>query len=96
MPDQPALYTRLAGAAAAEVDGETVLIAPVDRRCFGLNSTGAHVWGLIPAAGSPGITTDVLVDSLVEVYDVERSTCHTEVTRLLTAMTDAGVVSSTA
>jgi hypothetical protein len=88
-------FSRAPGAAAAEVDGDTVLIAPTDRRCFGLNSTGTHVWGLLPAAGSTGVTSDQLVDSLVEIYDVERSTCHTEVTRLLTAMTDAGVVTST-
>jgi hypothetical protein len=88
-------FFRAVGAAAAEVDGDTVLIAPTDRRCFGLNSTGTHVWGLLPAAGATGVTTEELVDALVEVYDVEQSTCHTEVTRLLTAMTDAGVVTST-
>jgi hypothetical protein len=53
------------------------------------------VWRLLPAAGATGTTTEELVDALMEVYDVERSTCHAEVTRLLTAMTDAGVVTST-
>ncbi len=95
MTTNTAHFFRAPGIAAAEVDGDTVLIAPTDRRCFGLNSTGTHVWGLLPAAGSTGVASDQLVDSLVEVYDVERSTCHTEVTRLLTAMTDAGVVTST-
>jgi len=85
-------FSRAPGAAAAEVDGDTVLIAPADRRCFGLNATGTHVWRLLPAAGSTGVTTDELVDSLTEIYAVERSTCHSEVNRLLTAMVDAGVV----
>ncbi len=85
-------FTRAPGAAAAEVNGDTVLIAPTDRRCFGLNATGTHVWRLLPVAGESGVTTDQLVDSLTEVYAVERSTCRLEVNRLLTAMVDAGVV----
>jgi len=90
-----ACFSRTPGVRSAQYAGETMLIAPADHRRFRLNSTGTHVWRLLPAAGATGATTDDLVDALVEIYDVERSTCHAEVTRLLTAMTDAGVVTST-
>ena len=88
-------FTRAPGAAAAEVDGDTVLISPADRRCFSLNGTGTRVWELLPTAHSPGVSPDVLADQLLEAYDVPREVCVTEVTRLLDAMVDAGVVSTT-
>jgi hypothetical protein len=88
-------FTRASGAAAAEVDGDTVLISPTDRRCFSLNGTGTRVWELLPLANSPGVNPDALADQLLEVYDVPREVCIDEVERLLDAMVDAGVVSTT-
>jgi hypothetical protein len=85
-------FTRAEGVAAAEIDGETILMAPADRRCFGLNRTGDQVWELLPPAGAAGVTADHLVGSLMDIYDVEQSVCLAEVTRLLAAMVDAGVV----
>lgn len=93
MTEQGAGFTRAESVAVAEIDGETILMAPTDRRCFGLNRTGAQVWELLPAADSDGVTPDHLVGLLVDAYDVEQSVCHAEVTRLLTAMVDAGVAS---
>jgi len=88
-------FTRAPGAAAAEVDGDTVLISPTDRRCFSLNGTGTRIWDLLPIAHSPGASPDALADQLLEIYTVPREVCVTEVTRLLNAMVDAGVVSAT-
>lgn len=88
-------FTRASGAAAAEVDGDTVLISPTDRRCFSLNGTGTRVWDLLPTAHSPGVTPDALADQLLEIYNVPREVCVAEVARLLDAMVDAGVVSAT-
>ena len=91
MTGHGACFTRAQGVAAAEIDGETILMAPADRRCFGLNRTGAQVWELLPTADSSGVTPDRLVGWLTDTYDVEASVCLAEVTRLLDAMVDAGV-----
>lgn len=88
-------FSRTPGAAAAEVDGDTVLISPTDRRCFSLNGTGTRVWELLPTAHSPGVSPEALADQLLEIYDVPREICIAEVTRLLDAMVHAGVVSAT-
>lgn len=88
-------FTRASGAAAAEVDGDTVLISPTDRRCFSLNGTGTRMWDLLPLANSPGVSPDALADQLLEIYNVPREVCVAEVTRLIDAMVDAGVVSAT-
>lgn len=85
-------FTRAQGVAAAEIDGETILMAPSDRRCFGLNRTGAQVWELLPSADSSGVTPERLAGWLTDTYDVEPSVCLAEVTRLLAAMVDSGVV----
>ena len=95
MHDHAEQFTRASGAAAAEVDGDTVLISPTDRRCFSLNGTGTRVWDLLPLAHSPGVSPDALADQLLEIYNVPREVCVTEVTRLIDAMVDAGVVSAT-
>ncbi len=96
MTGQVACFTRAEGVAAAEMDGETILMAPVDRRCFGLNRTGTQVWELLPPPDSAGVTTDHLVGSLMDTFEVQQSVCLAEVTRLLAAMVDAGVASPAA
>jgi len=93
---QAASFTRADGVAAAEIDGEIILMAPVDRRCFGLNRTGTQVWELLPPPDSAGVTPDHLVGSLMDTYDVQQSVCLAEVTQLLAAMVDAGVASPAA
>jgi hypothetical protein len=94
MTGQVACFTRAAGVADAQIDGETVLMSPTDRRCFGVNRTGSSVWELLPPADAAGVTAEHVVDRLTDAYDVERSVCLDEVTQLLAAMADAGVVAS--
>jgi hypothetical protein len=93
MTGQVTCFTRAKGVADAQIDGETMLMAPTDRRCFGVNRTGTRVWELLPPAEEIGVTADHLVERLMDAYDVQRSVCFDEVTRLLAAMVDAGVAS---
>ena len=88
-----ACFARSKGVADAQIDGDTILMSPTDRRCFGVNRTGTRVWELLPPADAAGVTADHVVDRLMDAYDVERSVCLDEVTRVLAAMVDAGVVS---
>jgi hypothetical protein len=96
MSAQETGFKRAEAVAVAEIDGETILMSPTDRRCFGLNRTGAQVWELLPPAEAAGVTTDHLVGALMDAYDVQEPVCRAEVTRLLAAMLDAGVVSPAA
>ncbi|MEN9506987.1 MAG: hypothetical protein RI958_2913 [Actinomycetota bacterium] len=87
-------YNRARGAASAEVDGDLVLISPVDRRCFSLNRTASAVWNHLPSYDAEGVVADHLVQMLTAAFRVDDATCRPEVVRLLLAMTEAGVVSS--
>jgi hypothetical protein len=82
------LYERAPGAAAAEVDGETVVLSPSDLRYHGLNESAAAIWALLTQPSSP----DELVDRLVEDFDVERSACAADVEACLTQLTDLGLL----
>jgi len=94
MTSSQTLFSRVAGAASADVDGDIVVISPADHRCFALNATATALWKLLPKAGELGRSRDDLVDRLVESFDVDRSVCETEVDGLLQSMLSAGVVNS--
>lgn len=88
-------FARVAGTGAVEVDGDLVVVSPLDLRCFSLNATAAAVWAVLPVADGELLTLAAIVDVLTETYRVDRAVCEADVTRLLGAMTDAGVVSTT-
>ena len=92
--DQRADFCRGVGVASAEVDGELVLISPLDRRCFSLNGTAAAIWEFLPSGDGDRVSLNGLVDRLVDRYAVDSDTCAAEVARLLQAMAGAGVVSA--
>ncbi len=89
------VYNRAQGAASADVDGELVLISPLDRRCFALNGTATAVWRLLPAFGEDGADSTELVEGLMKSFRIDGATCLSEVVRLLHTMTEAGVVAAT-
>lgn len=84
------------GTGAVEVDGDLVVVSPLDLRCFSLNATAVAVWAQLPTADDDALTLGAIVDRLVETYRVDRATCEGDVKRLLDAMAEAGVVSTTA
>lgn len=92
--DEGLLLRRARGAASADVDGDLVLISPVDRRCFALNGTAAAVWETLPPANGAGVGLDAILERLRSVYDVEGHPFDTEVAALLRKMIDAGVVTA--
>jgi hypothetical protein len=72
----------------AVVDGEAILLSPVDGRCHSLNGTAGRVWSLLE---SPRGTDDV-VSVLLGEFDVTPEQCAREVDDLLDGMLQAGVV----
>ncbi len=85
------VYSRAGGVVSATVDGDVVLMAPTDARCYALRGSADAVWS---ALDEPRTTTD-LVDRCVARFRVERDRCRVDVEALLAAMVAAGVVSAT-
>lgn len=74
------------------MDGDLVLISPVDRRCFALNGSAAAVWEALPAADEPAMPIDVILEQIALDFDTEGHPFADDVADLLRRMTDAGVV----
>lgn len=83
-------YRRATGAAAAEVDGQIVIISPLDRRYFGLNRTGARIWELVPP--TEPVTVDEIVATLTAEYQVDAEQCRSDVQAQIERLVAAGVV----
>lgn len=83
-------YRRVDGAVSAEVDGQTVIVSPVDRRYFALNATGNRIWELIPSA--EGVTIDDLVAALTAEFSVDAERCRADVAAQIDRLVDAGLV----
>jgi hypothetical protein len=83
-------YRRASGAAAAEVDGQTVIISPVDRRYFGLNRTGTRIWELVPATDP--VTVEEIVEVLTAEFQVDAERCHSDVQAQIDRLLAAGII----
>ncbi len=81
-------YARAEGAAAAEVDGETVVLSPSDLRYHSLNDTAAAIWDRLAEPA----TIDGLVDGLQEDFEVDRDRCESDVARCVADLTELGIV----
>lgn len=72
----------------AEVDGELVALH-VDRgTCYGYNPTATRIWALLAEPRSLA----ELCDLLMREYEVDRSTCETDVVALLRELEADGLV----
>ena len=74
--------------ASCEVGGEAVVLALRDGVYYGLNPVGARVWQLVQEPR----TLAELCDAIVSDYDVDRSRCERDVTRLVSELRDRGLV----
>jgi hypothetical protein len=71
-----------------EVSGETVLLDLDSEQYFGLDAVGTRVWQLI----GEGATSDAVVDTLLEEYEVDRATLAADVAELLDRLAEAGLI----
>ena len=80
-------FGRAEGAAAGVVDGETVVVSPLDLRYHALNTTGTALWALL----ADGTTLDAAVEHLMASFEVDESTCRRDVEACLEQFVSIGI-----
>ena len=83
-----ATYQRAVGAVDAVVDGQIILLSPIDLSYHALDRVGAEVWTLLAKPA----TSDALVEALTARFTVSTEQCRAELTPFLDRMTSIGVL----
>lgn len=84
---QPRIH-RAPSAVDAVVDGQTVILSPVDFSYHTLDPVGARIWTLL----ADPLTIDELVDVLCAEYAVDSEACRADVEPFLERMVAIGAV----
>jgi len=71
-----------------EVSGETVLLDLASENYFGLDEVGTRIWQLIQQNGD----LEFIVKTLLDEYDVAEDTLKSDVDKLLTEISDLGLI----
>jgi hypothetical protein len=71
-----------------EVSGETVLLDLASENYFGLDEVGTRIWQLIQENGD----LELIVKTLLDEYDVAEDTLKADVEKLLTEISDLGLI----
>jgi hypothetical protein len=79
----PALLT-------TEVDGEIMAMSVEQGECYGLDAIASRVWAIIAQPRS----IDHICAALVDEYDVDDTTCRTDLDTLLLTMIDCKLIST--
>lgn len=82
------MISRSPSVTAAEVNGEIVMMSIEQGRYFGLDRVGTDIWNQL----DPPCTFAALIDHLLAVYDVDRSTIVADTRELLARMAQLDVV----
>jgi hypothetical protein len=84
------LFLRSSAPLTADVDDEVVMLDPATSNYFGLDGVGARIWDLCEQPQS----VEALVAVLITEYDVDDSTCSTEVMSFLAELEAANLLIS--
>lgn len=82
------IFSRTKGVAGSEMDGEIVMMSVETGKYYCLNPVASRIWELLEEP----TTLPVLVDQLLEEYEVERVVCVTEVEEVLDKLAAEGLV----
>lgn len=74
-----------------DLEGEGVLLNPVDGKYFGLNAVGLSMWNKIDARR----TLEEIVSLLLEEYEVERPVLEKDIVELAGRMAAGGLITFT-
>lgn len=81
------VLARATGAVEAEVDGERILLSPLDFSYFGLTGSGSNVWDLIDGSRS----IDDIVASLESEFEAEDGVIRADVLDFVDGLVAAGL-----
>lgn len=73
---------------AQELAGETVLLDLNSENYFGLDAVGTRVWQLL----NEGQDGAILIDTLLDEYEVEREVLEKDISELLNRLREAGLI----
>ena len=73
-----------------EVNNEIVLLDLNNEQYLGLNDVGARVWQLL----EEGLDLEQIYKKLLEEYDVDKDLLKSDLTDLISNMTEAGIVTT--
>jgi hypothetical protein len=82
------MYRQNPNICAAELDGEMCLFDPGKAKYLNLDGSGSAIWNLL----AEPITRGEIVANLLERYEVEETTCQSEVEAFLKDAIDRGLV----
>jgi hypothetical protein len=82
------MISRSPSVTTAEMNGETVMMNIEQGRYFGLDRVGTDIWNHL----DPPCTFAALIDHLLTVYEVDRTTLTGDARELLARMAQIGVV----
>lgn len=85
-------YQRAVGAVDAVVDGQVILLSPIDLSYHALDRIGAEVWTLLAKPA----TSDELVEALTARFTVTPDQCRADLDPFLERMTNIGVLTASA
>lgn len=85
-------YRRATGAVDAVVDGQVVLLSPIDFSYHALDRVGARVWALLEAPQ----TDAALISTLTSEFEVDAERCRADLDPFLTRMVEIGVLEASA
>ena len=86
---QPAtIIVQAAGLIAADMDGEKAMMSVEKGKYYGLDATGSRIWDLL----AQPVHVKAVIETLLEEYEVEESTCQGEVCIFLNKLHTEGLI----
>lgn len=84
-------YSRSESAVSVNIEGEEIILESRSGNYLALNPVAADVWDLLR---TPKLINE-LIEAIIAIYEVEEPQCSQDIERLLSAMSDAGIVEET-
>jgi len=81
-------YRRVADVVHAQLEKDVVALNVEKGTCFGMENVTAEVWNLLSRPAS----LDDICSQLLEIYDVDRDECRSDITELLDLMRREGLI----
>ena len=72
----------------SDIDGEIVMMSVENGKYYGMDTIGTDIWQMME---NPVKISD-LIDTLVEKYDVDKSTCKSDVLLFLKDLNEDGII----